>query len=162
MTLPDKLWHYTAEPFVIEPRSYEQDEPNTFGKPRGFWVSVEGEYDWPSWCRAEEFGLDRLSYRSPVSISGNILYVGPDEMTAFEQEFSVLLRRFITFEDRAIDWRKVADRYDGIIIAPYSWEHRLDARWYYTWDCASGCIWNLDAITVGESEPHPLPERVYP
>ena len=37
-------------------------------------------------------------------------------------------------------------RVDGIIIAPYQWYCRMTVDWYYTWDCASGCIWNLDAI----------------
>jgi hypothetical protein len=28
------------------------------------------------------------------------------------------------------------------------WECRLDpaAAWYYGWDCASGCVWNLEVI----------------
>lgn len=32
-----------------------------------------------------------------------------------------------------IDWPQVAQHYDGIIIAPYCWEMRLDreAGWYY-------------------------------
>lgn len=35
--------------------------------------------------------------------------------------------------------------YDG---APYQWECRLDRDtfWYYSWDCASACIWNLQAV----------------
>ncbi len=47
-----------------------------------------------------------------------------------------------------IRWPDVAARYDGMIIAPYVWSRRLDgdARWYYGWDCASGCIWNTSAI----------------
>jgi hypothetical protein len=46
----------------------------------------------------------------------------------------------------SIDWNKVAEEYQGIIIAPYRWEHRLDMMWYYGWDCASGCIWDSKAI----------------
>jgi hypothetical protein len=47
-----------------------------------------------------------------------------------------------------IEWRKVAERFDGIIIAPYIWQRRLDleSSWYYSWDCASGCIWNASAV----------------
>lgn len=50
------------------------------------------------------------------------------------------------FKEQAIDWQKVSRQYDGIIIAPYQWEHRLSSDWYYPWDCASGCIWNGKAI----------------
>ncbi len=47
-----------------------------------------------------------------------------------------------------VDWAKVAKLYDGIIIAPYISARRLahSVNWYYTWDCASGCIWNPRAI----------------
>ena len=47
-----------------------------------------------------------------------------------------------------IDWKKVKSKYQGIIIAPYQWSCRLnlDSNWYYGWDCASGCIWDLDCI----------------
>ncbi|QBI98814.1 hypothetical protein SEA_BOBBY_184 [Mycobacterium phage Bobby] len=51
-----------------------------------------------------------------------------------------------------IDWGKVAADYGGIIIAPYQWSRRMDPHWYYTWDCASGCIWNLEAIESLEAE----------
>jgi hypothetical protein len=45
-----------------------------------------------------------------------------------------------------IRWDKVAERYQGILIPNYIWEKRMDPFWYYPWDCASGCIWNVDAI----------------
>ena len=46
-----------------------------------------------------------------------------------------------------IDWSSTYKNYDGIVIAPYQWNCRYgDHIWYYTWDCASGCIWNIDAI----------------
>jgi len=38
----------------------------------------------------------------------------------------------------------VSKEYDGIEIAPYQWDARLSLIWYYGWDVASGCIWNLD------------------
>lgn len=46
-----------------------------------------------------------------------------------------------------IDWQAVASDHDGIIISPYNWPARHEMIWYYPWDCASGCIWNADAIT---------------
>ena len=58
-----------------------------------------------------------------------------------------------------IDWRLVAEEWQGIVIAPYLWERRFDsdARWYYSWDCASGCIWDHRAIAaielIGELRP---------
>ncbi len=160
--LPDKLWHYTGEPLAMEPRAYEQPEPREYGKPVGLWVSVEGKDDWPSWCQGEEFRLDQLAYRTPMTIKdgASVLFINPGTLRRFDTDFGVSWRwgENSQWTARGIDWRAVAERYDGIIIAPYSWHHRLEMSWYYTWDCASGCIWNLDAVTVGESEPHALPE----
>jgi len=54
-----------------------------------------------------------------------------------------------------IDWEAVAKRYTGIEIEPYNWERRnsgpnnnysMSMLWYYGWDCASGCVWELDAL----------------
>lgn len=49
-----------------------------------------------------------------------------------------------------ISWKKVRKNYDGIIIAPYQWDCRnaSETTWYYPWDCASGCIWNLEKVSL--------------
>lgn len=155
------LWHYSREPFALERRTYEQDDPREYGKPHGFWISVEGNDDWPSWCEGEQFRLETLAYRSPVSFTdkANILRVTPGLMSPFDRDYSTewMWGENGRWTARGIDWRAVAEKYDGIIIAPYSWHHRSDLAWYYPWDCASGCVWNLDAITVGESEPNRIP-----
>ena len=46
-----------------------------------------------------------------------------------------------------MDWGYLATQYQGLIIAPYLWDLRLfGPAWYYGWDCASGCIWDLTAV----------------
>ena len=55
-----------------------------------------------------------------------------------------------------IAWSMVAADYQGILIEPYQWTCRYDMDFYYCWDCASGCIWDLAAIKSVEqlaSEP---------
>ena len=49
---------------------------------------------------------------------------------------------------RMIQWDRVAERYQGIVITPYIWSRRLEpeTHWYYPWDCASGCIWDGEAV----------------
>ena len=51
--------------------------------------------------------------------------------------------------DGLINWQVVANEYGGIEISPYMWPARNDRRtwWYYSWDVASGCIWNKEVIT---------------
>jgi len=45
-----------------------------------------------------------------------------------------------------IDWKTVTKAYNGIEIPEYFWNLRLKLLWYYGWDVASGCIWNLKTI----------------
>ena len=136
------LRHYASVPVELDrDRMYEQRECRIFGKPQGLWISVLGEDDWPAWCRREEFCPEDLDYVHSVTLSRSasvLLINGKMEIETFYEPFGL--------PNGGIDWPKFAKLYDGIIITPYVWECRLSVDWYYGWDCASGCIWNLDAI----------------
>ncbi|MFE3229295.1 hypothetical protein [Nocardia sp. NPDC059228] len=146
--------HYQAEPLTFDrSRVYTQRDRGTFTKPVGFWVSVEGDGDWPAWCRSEEFAVERLAVAHEVRLrtSASIRTItSVSEIDGFHDEFAAPTdfdRRLGNHRDRwGIDWPAVVQRYDGVIIAQYLWERRYNLDWYYGWDCASGCIWNLDAI----------------
>lgn len=47
-----------------------------------------------------------------------------------------------------IDWPRVAKEYKGIEFPVYFSKYRMADKhdWYYTWDVASGCIWDLSAV----------------
>lgn len=146
------LLHYSAEPFSLErSRVYDNSKPNH--KPRGLWLSVQGEYDWLQWCQQEGFELQALRYVTTVTLrhDANVLRI---TTRAGLEGFNETYR--ITADDheiKNIDWARIVALYDGILIAPYQWSHRLDLMWYYTWDCASACIWNVSAIeTVTRKE----------
>lgn len=49
-------------------------------------------------------------------------------------------------DTRIIDWIYVYGLYDGIIINPWIKSKRNSYTWYSGWECASGCIWGLNAI----------------
>lgn len=146
------LSHYSSEPLPSDFRPVNQqqdDDLHPFSKPKGLWISVDGEDDWLSWCIGEQFMLENLMYRQEVILraDANILYIrDSEELVRFNDEY------FHKYKDYSsvsiVDWARVAAKYDGIIIAPYIWSKRLDfdCTWYYGWDCASGCIWNSDAI----------------
>lgn len=148
------LEHYSAVP-LTEIHSVEQSDENDWrGKPRGLWVSVPGEDDWASWCEVESFGIGRARNVLSLTDAHNVLIIsGANQLSAFDKEYGEWGKIFpsMSYDKRWIDWRKVAQRYDGIIIAPYQWRHRLDTQvsdWYYGWDCASGCIWNNTALEI--------------
>jgi len=147
-----KLRHFSDQP-VETLRSIEQrDTPDD--KPLGFWVSVEGDGDgWTDWCRETEFALEKLVVEHEVILkpSARILTItGEAGLDAFTREFGIPLDEpfMRQFERRRINWAKVAAEHQGIIIAPYIWTRRLhpETFWYYTWDCACGCIWDVSAM----------------
>lgn len=137
-----KLVHYSGEP-LGEIRSVEQRKQRV--KPKGLWVSVDepGGHGWKEYCDSVErlVGNFEHAYEVRLAEAANVLRLrGGDDIDRFAQEWKWR-------NDGMIDWRAVAAKYQGIIIAPYSWSHRLEAGiWYYGWDCASGCIWDARAI----------------
>lgn len=158
------LEHYSDEPWEYAPMSYAQRryDQDGNGKPNGLWVSVKGEDDWPSWCHGEGYRTERLAICQRVILKpeANVLTITTvAEIVAFHDKYGVAWEIGGDFSLGRIDWRRVATDYDGVIIAPYLWECRLAfnnphlkkiSDWYYGWDCASGCIWNGDAIAAFE------------
>lgn len=152
------LTHYSDELVTLDrDRKYEQPSPDSFAhKPKGLWLSVDGEDDWAWWCVGEGFMVDSLKHAHRVTLSdkANVLHIATQtQFVEFDNTYSVpeegrlpASHYYRELRTDAIDWRKVVAGYDGIIIAPYQWDFRLSHMWYYPWDCSSGCIWNLDVI----------------
>lgn len=141
------LIHYSDKPLRLI-YSTEQGEPNH--KPKGLWVSVEGEYGWPQWCEQERYVIEHLTCKNIVLLNNTakiIKLTSPQDIDTFTQQY-----RSPTNSDNNycyhIEWNKIAAIYQGIIISPYQWSRRLKGHcfWYYAWDCASGCIWDATAI----------------
>ena len=146
-----KLLHYSDKPIVGEIKLPAGPRRSVDYKPRGLWVSVEGEYDWKWWCEAEGFRLDQLGVVQEVTLAptANILHLhSSEELDSFTAKYGEELYpgQHSSSLIKGINWRKVALDYQGIIIAPYIWARRMDLMWYYGWDCASGCIWDVKAI----------------
>ena len=153
------LSHYSSGLLTIESLEDRGQSFVPYFKPIGFWVSVKGEDDWESWCKSEDFGgIDNL-YEHAVTLApdANILYLrSAKEIRKFTKDYQI--------KDTVLNypiWSLVAFYYDGIIIAPYIWECRLGLQtgWYYSWDCASGCIWNIKAIAKIECIKAPMESK---
>lgn len=156
------LSHYTDEkPWTLLPKVKRPDQWVSLHKPYGLWLSVDSEDDWPAWCEGEGWGLERLKQRHVFEIEKpeRIRMIGcVDELDALHEQYAVA--RNPEWEARwgreYVDWARVMQDHGGIIITPYLWDRRLDgpgSRWYYSWDCASGCIWDLTAVRHVRSEP---------
>lgn len=154
-----RLLHYSDKHLdKIDSRS-QVDGRADGSKPHGLWVSVEGEDDWKAWCEGEDFRRDFLSHATEIVLAptANILHIDTVAgLVRFHREYKCRpsfasdgpLATDAYWDNHAVRWGDVAARYDGIIIAPYQSSLRLDGecRWYYGWDCASGCIWNAGAV----------------
>lgn len=155
------LIHYSYEP-LADIRS-ETQRPSLgattwskFDKPDGLWVSVLGRHDWASWCRSEGFRATRRQAASRIHLRADAKVLrlsGADDLDAFTERYARDVQwGSRTWIDKVIPWDRVAEDWQGIIIAPYVWSRRLHDRteWYYGWDCASGCIWGAQAISEVE------------
>lgn len=141
-------------------------------KPRGIWISDDTDYGWARWCREAEWGYDRLLYKYSIGLSKNarILYIRTvEELDAFTKKYRAddvanhCIAHIGEIPDTiSIDWPAIAKQYQGIIITPYQWSRRLHmgCSWYYPWDCASGCIWDPEAIDYIARLKHTAPKEV--
>lgn len=158
-----ELRHYGKAPVKLD-RSREYNLDGGWNhKPRGIWFTpAKGPDTWPKYWR-ENMGREssRIAVEHEVTLApnANILWIrNYEEFDAFHEEYKTGLS-YDSSRLEYIDWRRVSDKYDGIIIIPYLWGRRMgginwgdpsnpgpEQMWYYSWDVASGCIWNLRAI----------------
>jgi len=118
-------------------------------KPTGLWLSVPGHKDWPTYCRSEGIG-GPAPHRHLVTLADDASLL---RLTTLEDVMG-LGARFPgpdAFGDGfvfAIDWQRIAEQWDGILITPYQGGARFNplSAWYYSWDCACACIWDARAI----------------
>lgn len=150
--MAQSLLHYSSEP-VERVHSVEQRVRPHF-KPRGLWVSVEESADpepqsWREFCERSEWRLDALACVHEVALvpDAHILRIsGALDLDAFTEAYKSL--DLPLYRPDIIEWSRVATKYQGIIISPYIWSRRLhdEYQWYYSWDVASGCIWDAAAV----------------
>lgn len=151
------LVHFSRKP-LQKVHASKQISSRIGHKPLGLWVSVEGEDDWPSWSRHNwPSWFSEIRHATEVIVRPEARLLVIDN----ETELCDLNKRFpSTRRDdyfQSPDWKAIAAEYQGIIIWPYQWEVRLSLMWYYTWDCASGCLWDPDAVDRLVPRPEKVP-----
>lgn len=149
-----KKWHKTPlaqNGFYRQFPAHEYKSP--LGKPRGFWLSVGNA--WADWCRGERFHVASLKYKHRVYLKPDakiLLLDTPAKLVEFTEMYRSNHPKSANRVDSDytydLDWAAVARKYQGIIISPYRYDMRLEMKfmWYYGWDVASACIWDLAAI----------------
>jgi|ERR1700722_5357056 len=138
--MTEKLIHFSHEP-LVSIKNKRQFLNQYEMKPQGLWVSVGG--DWKTWCEDNSFNLNCFNYQTEIVLKDDaaiLTLASPSDIDGFTRQYR--------HNKWAIKWWEVAKKFSGIVIAPYCWECRLtpETSWYYTWDCASGCIWDNQAV----------------
>lgn len=147
-----RLIHYSDREVNLKPMDYDQSLLSWQAKPNGLWLSVEGPYDWKNWCEGEGFRIENLvvSYEIKLKEDSKILYLQTEkEVYNMAIRFPLKSRTWDQeIDSYCLNWPEVKKKYQGIIIPQYQWECRLSQQscWYYGWDCACGCIWDLSCI----------------
>lgn len=147
--------HYSRQPFRGPVKDSFQigGRADRGDKPNGLWFSVEGRDDgWRQWCEAENFNVDALAHQTEIVFRDDaklLCLSSAGTIDIFTHEYGTIPPYAVSDlyqKGDAIDWPRVAEEYEGIIISPYCWRARLDTRWYYGWDCASGVVWCARAV----------------
>jgi hypothetical protein len=140
-------YHFSARPLrrVVQ-RPYVQ-EPHT--KPSGLWYSVGSE--WHDWVKTEmpNWHGDVLHVSKLTLDMRRILVLDTVAKVRFFAETTKPTKAGSVLDRYHVSWRKIERAgYAGIEIAPYQFDLRFDMAvpWYYPWDVASGCIWDVSAI----------------
>jgi len=168
---PITLVHHCEHPFVLDrQRTYKQTPDR---KPRGLFLSTQTQDGWEEWCLGESYCLPGLAHCTEVQVDPARLLViqSEEQLRQFDHQYGGgPIDCGVLRGNSQINWPAVAETYQGIVIVPHQWNCRYEPSWYYTWDCATACIWDLAAIMeVRHKEnysPPPLPndytEKVEP
>ena len=140
----DNIKRITVSETPIE-RFYNVDQRTKarWDKPAGLWYSCG--YEWLNWMAYNmPHWFDAVEYIYELQIDPEeILFIRTYEELMY---FNRLYGKYIRGSGNGIDWAEVAEDYKGIEICPYINSGRYSLDWYYTWDIASGCIWDASAI----------------
>ena len=171
--LPGPLIHY-SDVRLYNPRP--TTNPGDQGRPCGLWVSI-GD----AWLNSQreqaltEVGSDHyphnFRYANEINVRQNhgiLVITNAGQFEAFNKAYSEPRERNPDGEvTRGIRWGQVLQNHPGIIIAPYLEVKAqrtgksgillpvAESEWYYTWEVACGCIWNVSIIA--NITPTPLP-----
>lgn len=121
-------------------------------KPIGMWYGID--WSWHEWCKSESFGgRGKNDFELELDMKNILVLNSVDKIRQFAEtfgEYPEWMKNRPYFDgkpkDKYIDWKKVSQMYSGIEISPYQWKCRHEFMFYYGWDVASGCVWNLNAV----------------
>jgi len=146
---PRGRYHFSRTPI---PAYYGTTRQEPDVKPKGLWYSCGDAWlDFAHMSMPSR--LDDMNFVYRVFPGPHTLYIRTaKELDGFTSSFGVApewMPDWMPDSDTVfVDWPRVAQLYSGIEICPYIWSRRMDTKWYYPWDVASGCLWGPDGHNV--------------
>jgi len=118
----------------------------SIGKPAGLWYACGN--DWIDWAVSNDWGRGMYIYQIYINEGNMAMIRTKDGILNFNRKFQANPHKY-PYAGSRIDWDIVANAHSGIEICPYIGSVRMSSivDWYYSWDVASGCIWDPSAIT---------------
>ncbi len=145
-----KYIHYSADRIIVVRSAKQKTE--LYMKPNGLWFSVEDGNGWQGWCQDNSWNLDCFKFHHLLKLKKDADICRIQNTNQFDF-FANSYKEYPPWDighmiAMFINWARVAEKYQGIIIAPYLYDRRLESNssWYYGWDCSSGCVWDTDAV----------------
>jgi hypothetical protein len=135
-------------------------------KPDGLWFCAAEENEgWAEFVRKKvregntSFSLDQIRLRTRVKFctASKVLFIyDGDGFDRFTENYGRIseetLERTRNLFRRPpfIDWPRVAQEFDAIVISPLREDLLQNSKfeWYRCWDVASGCVWNPMAVVL--------------
>ena len=145
-----------------ESKTYNNDPDEHGFKPNGLWLSVDG--GWRDWCSGEmPHWLEGPEIEFTVDLSRILVIDTVAKLDAFNETYATPFGTAFYLNSPAenkpyplfVNWKPLTERYSGIMIAPYFYARRY-CGFYYPWDCASACVWDLTAVTYVGLVPPPV------
>ena len=149
------LRHHSNKPLELKQLDEERRSYVSNSKPVGLWFEiVGGNPDWITWCAKDNYGKDRFgySYILELNLSNICLINNENQFLDFTELYKINKCGF-----GLINFTEVMTDFKGIIISPYLHSCR-GIDWYHGWDVASGCVWDITAITKVEQISAVYPE----
>jgi hypothetical protein len=113
-------------------------------KPNGLWFSVGDGSDWRDLFPMKGWSVEDAKCQTEVVFAdcANILRAGS------AKDVDDLTYEYGKDGGQAIDWSRIAEKFDGIIIAPHCVERsdHQQTRWYKCWAVSCGCVWRARAV----------------
>ena len=137
--------HLSFKNFKLN-KTEKYNQSNALDKPKGLWYQINGS--WNEWCSIEmpQWLEKKIDWELSIDKSNVLIIDTLEKFNLFETKYCA--KHPFLPSNNYINWKKVSKDYDGIEITNYIYSKRMSSMWYYTWDVASGCIWNLTKIKV--------------